>query len=284
MAAFCIGFFGKTERIFRSKRNLPTIRFFRMDPADHIGKQGGGELLGLPPAAGQQDDQFRRHGSGQPAERGGIGRIFRKDRHRNRGVPAGERIDESCVTLDRMPGRHVEAPAVAEPGRRFARTGEADHRAAFGRGRKDRAAGQPLEVDDQVVAIPADLPHKVQELRDQGRQLAEPFPVEENPARNRERAVIEDFRKRRMHEVIELRSREITVQQLQRGENMQDVSQAARLDHQNAFYRFFHLNRGFIRASGSSCRWRGAAQGVRAARRRGSSAAGSQCRTAAGSA
>lgn len=201
-----------------------------------------------------------------------------------RGVPAGERIDESCVALDRMPGRNFEAPAVAEPGRRFARTGEADHRAAFGRGRKDRAAGQPLEVDDQVVAVPADLPHKVQELRDQGRQLAEPFPVEENPARNRERAVIEDFRKRRMHEEIELRSREITVQQLQRGENMQDVSQAARLDHQNAFYRFFHLNRGFIRASGSSCRWRGAAQGVRAARRRGSSAAGSQCRTAAGSA
>ena len=41
MAAFCIGFFGKTERIFRSKRNLPTIRFFRMDPVtgacNHIG-------------------------------------------------------------------------------------------------------------------------------------------------------------------------------------------------------------------------------------------------------
>ena len=40
MAAFCIGFFGKTERIFRSKRNLPTIRFFRMDRVGYLFHKG----------------------------------------------------------------------------------------------------------------------------------------------------------------------------------------------------------------------------------------------------
>lgn len=33
-----------------------------------------------------------------------------------RGVPAGERIDESCVALDRMPGRNFEAPAGSRAG------------------------------------------------------------------------------------------------------------------------------------------------------------------------
>ena len=36
----CIGFFGKTERIFRSKRNLPTIRFFRMDRVGYLFHKG----------------------------------------------------------------------------------------------------------------------------------------------------------------------------------------------------------------------------------------------------
>lgn len=40
MAAFCIGFFGKTERIFRSKRNLPTIRFFRTDRVGYLFHKG----------------------------------------------------------------------------------------------------------------------------------------------------------------------------------------------------------------------------------------------------
>ena len=36
MDVFCIGFFGKMERIFRSKRNLEDIRFSRMDQVEYL--------------------------------------------------------------------------------------------------------------------------------------------------------------------------------------------------------------------------------------------------------
>ena len=140
-------------------------------------------------------------------------------------------------TLDRMTGRNVELQRVSEFRRRFARAREADHRTPFRRRRENRAARQPLKVDDQIIAPPSEFPHEMREFRHQRGQPPEPFAVEQNPLGDRAGAVVENLRERRVHEVVEFSLRAVPPQQFKRRENVEDVPQAARLDRQNPFDR-----------------------------------------------
>ena len=184
----------------------------------------------------------------------------------NRIGAAEERVDQIHIAFHRVSRRDIERETVSEFCRRFARMCEPRHRPPAGRRRENRASDKPLKIDDQIVTPTPELFHQMREFRNQRQRPAEPLAVEQYPVRDRERTVVENLRKSRMHKIVQFGFRALPAQQFQCRKYVEDIPQTARLDRQNPFDFALHLSeQGRVKLS---CPSRGGSQDAPAGPRR----------------
>ena len=161
--------------------------------------------------------------------------MFRELRQFDRAGIAEERSDQIDVPFDRMPRRNRQGGTVEPAGEFFPRRGKSDDRTALRQKGEERAPGQPLKVEDEIVPLAAQVADQTEEFRQHGAALPQLLPLEEDRFRNRPRTVVENPGERRCNQKIQLRFREAPVQLRQRRKQVDDIPQTARLDDQNAF-------------------------------------------------
>ena len=231
----------------------------------HPGEEFRRKLLAGPACAGDQHHEVFRQPAAFFFERSEIFRLLRQFGQFDGAGIVKECADQIDVPFDRMPRWNREAVSVEIAGERFPRRGESDNRAALGEKGEKGAPGQALKIEDEIVPLAAEIAPQPEKFRQQGAELPEFFAFKQDRFRNRPRAVAQDFREGGGDQKVQLRLRQPPVQFRQRREEMDDVTQTARFDDQNAFDSAGVDHNGF---AGVTFRRRAGAPAVRAGRRR----------------
>ncbi|MPM66341.1 hypothetical protein SDC9_113248 [bioreactor metagenome] len=246
----------------RADQDEISLRHHLRRQTDHLAEKLRRKNLAFPARARRYSDQQCVRLGSEPfqlgVERGGITLHSRQHIVHGHGSGMEKTLHQQLVAAYRVESEIHLGPAVVKPARRtFSRPGEPDHFAARQPGAYG-AAQQPLKIEDIIITFAAKFARQFHGFRQEGGNVPQFPPPEWNPARHRNRRIVQCFREGRMDQPVENRVRKKFAQSGHCRKNVEDVAQTAGLYDQDTF----HHARIFSRVSrfGSGC-----AQSVHAA-------------------